>query len=109
MYRALIHCLYFKNTVSCFQTCNPNIYRHDRTKDNIIANLDALCSTLKSNLASKCQFTLSFCGLVYITIRIPAYPSTDSSITGERQIGKNFGSSGHHTIVVVSQNVSEGT
>lgn len=47
--------------------------------------------------------------LVYISIRIPAYPSTDSSITGERQIGKNFESSGHDTIVTVSQNISEGT
>jgi hypothetical protein len=55
---------------------------------------------------SKCQFGLSFCGLVYISIRIPAYPSTD----GERQIGNNFESSDHDTIVVVSsQNKSEDT
>jgi hypothetical protein len=54
----------------------------------------------------KCQFGLSFCGLVYISIRIPAFPSTD----GERQNGKNFESSGHDTIVVVSsQNESEDT
>jgi hypothetical protein len=52
MYRTLIHCLYFKNTVSSSQTCIPNTYRHERTKGKIIANLDALCSTLKSNLAS---------------------------------------------------------
>ena len=60
MYRALIHCLYFKSTVSCFQTCIRNIYRHERTKGNIIADLDTLCSTLKSNLASNVNSAFPF-------------------------------------------------
>jgi hypothetical protein len=62
------------------------------------------CVPPQIKLGFKCQFSLSFCGSVYISINMPAYPST-----GERQIGKNFESSGHGTIVVVSQNVFEGT
>jgi hypothetical protein len=104
MYRALIRCLYFKNTVSCFQTCIPNIYRHGRAKGNIVANLDALCSTHQSNLASNVNSAFPF----VVSLHIHQNPSTDSSLTGERQIGKNFGS-GHDTIVVVSQDASEGT
>jgi hypothetical protein len=68
----------------------------------IIANFDIMCST-SNQFRLQCQFSLSFCGSVYISISMPAFPST-----GERQIGKNFESSGHGTIVV-SQNVFEGT
>jgi hypothetical protein len=58
----------------------------------------------------KFQLSISFCGLVIISVRIPDYTSINSLITGERQIAKNFEGSDHGIImVVVSQNLPEGT